>query len=165
MALLNSAGSGRDRGLAAARLALPADRAHKVERLAEKKLFWRLSELPEHRSGSGLDYTRIAAAFNQEAADQAVAVYHNERQPLNLQDTLRHTDAQRPSTCIAWRQKRPMQLPQCRHPGWALPICAAVAPCRRQTTALRRLQRSSSAQQRVTPAPAFMPKAVLRHSC
>ena len=37
----------------------------------------------------------MAHSFNQEVADQQCAVYNNERQPLHLQDSLRHTDAQR----------------------------------------------------------------------
>ena len=91
-----AAGSSHCRAPSAIRFAMPADScADRIERRAEKRLFWQLAPQPEFRCGSGFDYTRMAAAFNQEAADQTCAVYKGERPPPHEQDTLRFIDAQR----------------------------------------------------------------------
>jgi hypothetical protein len=91
-----AAGSSHCRAPSAIRFAVPAAScADRIERRAEKRLFWQLAAQPEFRRGSSLDYTRMAAAFNQEAADQTCAVYKEERPPPHEQDTLRFIDAQR----------------------------------------------------------------------
>lgn len=91
-----AAGSSHCRPPSAICFAVPAAScADKIERRAEKRLFWQLVGLPEFRCGSTLDYTRMAAAFNREAADQACAVYREERPPPHEQDTLRFIDAHR----------------------------------------------------------------------